>query len=171
MQSRLLGAGLAALLAVGLLASAGAADQPREPRLDELHPVRPAAALTLVREHELLTHFFRAVEAARVTEFFEAVAAAQERSQGSTGGDVGGFLACTRDVESNGDYGAVSSGGTYRGAYQFQQSTWDSTARSAGRPDLVGRDPATVSPGDQDSMATHLYDGGTGASHWGGRCH
>jgi hypothetical protein len=81
------------------------------------------------------------------------------------------FLVCTRAIESDssGGYAAVSASGTYRGAYQFSRSTWDSTARHAGRPDLVGVDPAAASPADQDALALHLYQW-QGASPWGGRC-
>jgi hypothetical protein len=85
------------------------------------------------------------------------------------GADVSGFLACTREIESNGDYTVHSSNGKWHGAYQFLQSTWDSTARSAGRPDLVGVNPANASVGDQDSMAAHLYSQ-QGNRPWGGRC-
>lgn len=118
-----------------------------------------------------MDRYLFAVAAADYAAAAEA-AAAERSSRSSSGGsrDTGGFLSCTRGIESDGDYGAVSSGGTYRGAYQFHQGTWNSTAASAGRSDLVGRDPATVPPGDQDAMATHLYDGGNGVSHWGGRC-
>src|SRR5256885_7481681 len=35
------------------------------------------------------------------------------------------FLVCTRARESGGNYGVVSSGGTYYGAYQFLPSTWN----------------------------------------------
>jgi hypothetical protein len=81
------------------------------------------------------------------------------------------FLACTRHHESDqaGGYAAVSSSGTYRGAYQFDQSTWNSAAQLAGRPDLVGADPATVAPGDQDLVAMALFQV-RGGSPWGGRC-
>jgi len=90
------------------------------------------------------------------------------------------FLVCTRFHESDrGDfhgnglhdagYGAVSAGGTYRGAYQFLPSTWDSTARNAGWNDLVGQDPAEASVDDQDQMAWHLAQW-QGARPWGGRC-
>jgi hypothetical protein len=81
------------------------------------------------------------------------------------------FLVCTRAYESDsaGGYRAISPGGTYRGAYQFLQSTWDSVARHAGRYDLVGVDPAAASPHDQDLMALHLYQW-QGAAPWGGRC-
>jgi len=83
----------------------------------------------------------------------------------------GGALACIRAHESDsaGGYQAVSSGGTYRGAYQFLQGTWNSTAEASGRPDLVGVDPASASPADQDAMASSLYSA-AGSQPWGGRC-
>lgn len=79
------------------------------------------------------------------------------------------FLVCTRDIESNGNYQVVNSTGTYRGAYQFARSTWNSTARHAGRHDLVNVDPAAASVPDQDEMALHLYRW-QGAGPWLGRC-
>jgi hypothetical protein len=81
------------------------------------------------------------------------------------------FLVCTRAHESDtsGGYRAVSAGGTYRGAYQFLRSTWNNTARAAGRPDLVGVDPAAAAPSDQDELALFLYHE-QGAGPWGGRC-
>ena len=75
---------------------------------------------------------------------------------------------CPR-VGQAGGYQAVSAGGTYRGAYQFDRSTWDSAARLAGRPDLVGVDPAAAAPGDQDLLALNLFHARGGAP-WGGRC-
>lgn len=185
MRTKLYSAGVPVVLAIVLLARGGAGDRPAEPRLDELHATRPAAAEAIVRERSDLEAYAAAVEAARVEAYLNAVAfaqlaaaaeaaeAAERSSRSSSGGSRGNgdFLACTRQIESDGDYGAVSSGGTYRGAYQFQQGTWDSNAAAAGRSDLVGRDPASVSSADQDAMAAHLYDGGNGASHWGGRCH
>jgi hypothetical protein len=81
------------------------------------------------------------------------------------------FLACTRGHESDmaGGYHAVSPGGTYRGAYQFDQSTWNSAAELAGRADLVGVDPATVAPADQDFVAITLFHA-RGTQPWGSRC-
>lgn len=72
--------------------------------------------------------------------------------------------ASLRQCESNGDYTIVSSSGLYRGAYQFNRSTWDSVA---GRhdPSLVGVDPAQADPADQDAMAFALY-GERGAQPW-----
>ena len=87
-------------------------------------------------------------------------------SAGSPSGDA--FLACTRAHESSGNY-SINTGNGYYGAYQFLQSTWNSTAAAAGRPDLVGVSPANAAPGDQDQLALFLYHQ-QGAGPWGGRC-
>jgi hypothetical protein len=63
----------------------------------------------------------------------------------------------------------VSPDGVYRGAYQFLRSTWNNVAAHAGRPDLIGVDPARASPSDQDALALDLYHW-QGASPWGMRC-
>jgi hypothetical protein len=64
--------------------------------------------------------------------------------------------AALRDCESGGDYTITNPSGKYRGAYQFDRSTWNSVA---GRhdPSLVGVDPSAASPADQDAMALALY--------------
>lgn len=77
----------------------------------------------------------------------------------STSGGTGpsdDALARLRACESGGDYTIVSYGGWYRGAYQFDQETWDSVT-SRWRPALVGVDPAQASPSDQDAMARALH--------------
>jgi hypothetical protein len=81
------------------------------------------------------------------------------------------FLVCTRFYESvyAGGYQAVSPGGQYRGAYQFDRTTWDHVAPVAGHPELVGVDPAAAAPGLQDLLAYTLYKW-QGASHWNYRC-
>jgi hypothetical protein len=86
------------------------------------------------------------------------------------------FLVCTRAHESshtpplyNDGYGAINPSGKYRGAYQFDQGTWNSTARHAGRLDLVNVDPAAAAPADQDQLALDLYNW-RGAAPWLGRC-
>jgi hypothetical protein len=55
------------------------------------------------------------------------------------------------------------------GAYQFLQSTWDSTANRAGRPALIGVPPNTASQYDQDDMAWDLYQW-QGKGPWGPNC-
>ncbi|MBA2437852.1 MAG: transglycosylase family protein [Acidimicrobiia bacterium] len=64
-----------------------------------------------------------------------------------------GIKAC----ESGGDYGAVSASGKYRGAYQFDQSTWESVGGSG--------DPAAASPAEQDQRAAALKSQ-RGSSPW-----
>ena len=77
--------------------------------------------------------------------------AAQEptltRAVPSSGGG-GGNLAAIRACESGGNYAAVSPGGLYRGAYQFDLPTWQSVGGSG--------DPAAASPAEQDARASQL---------------
>lgn len=75
-----------------------------------------------------------------------------------------GQLARLRQCESGGNYGIVSSTGTYRGAYQFSQSTWNSVA-SQHYPRYVGLDPAAASPQVQDAMTRALWSM-TGPRSW-----
>lgn len=51
--------------------------------------------------------------------------------------------------ESGGNPAAVSPGGTYRGRWQFDLSTWASVGGSG--------DPAAASPGEQDARAYRLW--------------
>lgn len=95
------------------------------------------------------------------------VSACTPATSGTPSADA--FLACTRQIESGGNYGVDSPGGTYHGAYQFLQSTWNSVAQHVERPDLVGRDPHTASVSDQDALAYALYQW-QGKAPWGGRC-
>jgi hypothetical protein len=89
------------------------------------------------------------------------------QAQSSSGSS---FLDCVRARESGGDYTIHNYGGSgASGAYQFLPSTWNSIARATGRDDLVGVDPASASPADQDAMAAALY-GQQGSSPWGGYC-
>lgn len=78
------------------------------------------------------------------------------------------FLACVRNRESRGFYGAVNSGGYY-GAYQFATRTWNVTASHAGRPQLIGVRPDRASAWDQDQLAWVLYQW-QGKGPWGGHC-
>jgi hypothetical protein len=65
-------------------------------------------------------------------------------------------LARLRWCESTDNYGAVGGGGTYRGAYQFSISTWNSTA-ARHFPYLVGIDPVHADPYAQDAMTRALF--------------
>jgi hypothetical protein len=90
---------------------------------------------------------------------------------GSCAGDLACFLPCTRAHESDtaGGYSAVSPDGVYRGAYQFDRTTWNSVATSTGHDELVGVDPAAAAPSAQDELASALYLM-RGNQPWGGRC-
>jgi hypothetical protein len=77
------------------------------------------------------------------------------------------FLACTRAHE--GSYTSYNPAGPYMGAYQFLQSTWNSTANHAGRPELIGVPPNTATQYDQDDMGWTLFQW-QGSRPWGGRC-
>lgn len=104
-----------------------------------------------------------AAEAARVAAEAAAAEAAAQQAAASRA-SMGGGWAALRRCESGGNYGAVSANGTYRGAYQFSRSTWNSVAARS-HPHLVGVDPAAASPADQDAMALSLYRS-SGSSPW-----
>lgn len=74
-------------------------------------------------------------------------------------------LTTLRHCESSDNYESVSAGGRYRGAYQFDQGTWDAVA-ARNFPWLAGNDPADTEPWWQDAMARALY-AERGASPWG----
>ena len=66
------------------------------------------------------------------------------------------FLTCLRSYETGdangrtgGDY---TADGTFKGAYQYLQSTWNAFARKAGYADWVGVNPAEVPPAVQDAV-------------------
>lgn len=80
-----------------------------------------------------------------------AATSQQPRSSG------GSNLDAIRQCESGGNYGAVSPSGKYRGAYQFDQQTWQSVGGSG--------DPAAASAAEQDQRAAALAQQ-RGSSPW-----
>ena len=89
-----------------------------------------------------------------VEETAAAPAPAPEESYGST--ETSGTLDQIAQCESGGDYSAVSPEG-YGGAYQFDQSTWESVGGTGS--------PATASPAEQDMRAQMLLEQ-SGTSPW-----
>lgn len=57
--------------------------------------------------------------------------------------------AALRDCESGGDYTITDPSGTYRGAYQFDLTTWAGVGGTG--------DPAQASPEEQDRRALKLW--------------
>ncbi len=138
----------------------------------------PYGELLLTSERSRADEAAQRAQADRVRRFLEAAAQAEAAriaaeqaeaarvaaEQAAARSSMGGGWAALRRCESGGDYGAVSANGTYRGAYQFSRSTWNSVAARS-NPRLVGVDPAAASPADQDAMALALYRS-SGANPW-----
>jgi len=83
--------------------------------------------------------------------------------------NVDEFFECVRWRESRGDYTAVNPTGTFMGAYQIYQGGWDAYAARIDRHDLIGTQPHTATPADQDAVALAMYND-LGAKPWGGAC-
>jgi Transglycosylase-like domain len=100
-----------------------------------------------------------ASSAARSATSTPSPAAAAPAPQGASAGDpaLPPFLQCVLRVESGGNYGAVSPGGSYMGGFQFSQPTWNEAAQLAGMPQLVNVPPNDATPAEQDDLAIALY--------------
>jgi hypothetical protein len=98
--------------------------------------------LASIEDKEAEQELARAVNRERL-----AVARASAPSLDEAGG--ADAWAKLRNCESGGNYQAVSASGKYRGAYQFDQRTWESVGG-------VG-DPADAPPEEQDLRARILY--------------
>ena len=176
MRNRFVAAGAALVGAAFVTTMPVAAGLGVDPDLaGSAHPKRTLEAASIseqrLREEAHWIQVGAWVRAVRLGEFYEGIARAQAEAaaaarHGSASGDCLGSI---RNRESRGDYGAVSSSGTYRGAYQYDQQTWDSNAAASGRTDLVGADPAAVDPASQDQIAADTY-ARSGNQPWGGRC-
>ena len=118
--------------------------------VDRIEAVHEYVELVAAREYSIAV-YARALDWQAAADYAEAQAA-----EASSSG-VGGHLAAIRACESGGDYGAISSSGTYRGAYQFDYATWQAVGGSG--------DPAAASPAEQDMRAQMLYDQ-SGSSPW-----
>ena len=79
------------------------------------------------------------------------------------------FLQCVLQVESGGDYQAVSPDGQNMGGFQFSQPTWNEAAQLAGMPQLVNVQPNVATPAEQDDLAIALYNA-DGEQPWNDSC-
>ena len=123
-------------------------------------------AVVIVRWTNAVNAFNAARWYATATEEVSRVGAAGPRRPAGNRGNV---MDCIKHRESRGQYDVVNSSSGAAGAYQFMPNTWNNTARSAGRPDLVGVNPSSASAADQDAMAQHLL-ATQGLGPWGGGC-
>lgn len=90
-------------------------------------------------------------------------------STSATSRSVDDFFECIRWRESRGDYTAVNPTKTFMGAYQIYQGGWDTFAARIDRHDLIGVQPHTALPTDQDAVALAMYNE-LGAKPWNGAC-
>ncbi len=79
------------------------------------------------------------------------------------------FLQCVLQVESSGNYDAVSPGGTYMGGFQFSQATWNEAAELAGMPQFINVPPNEATPAEQDDLAIAMYEA-DGEQSWNDSC-
>lgn len=71
------------------------------------------------------------------------------------GGGAGGIAACIRQHENSGSYTGTDSTGTYGGAYQFDQATWQAAGGTGS--------PATAPAAEQDRVFAHWWPSHHGA--------
>lgn len=71
----------------------------------------------------------------------------------SSGPALNSFLQSALQAESGGNYSVVSTNGQYFGGFQFSQPAWDEAAQLAGEPSLVGVQPNTATPAQQNELA------------------
>jgi peptidoglycan endopeptidase LytE len=86
-----------------------------------------------------------------------AVPAAPSTGAPTSGSPASPALDSIAACESGGDYGAVDPSGTYHGAYQFDQQTWESVGGSGS--------PSSASAAEQDARAQQLLEQ-SGSSPW-----
>lgn len=84
-------------------------------------------------------------------------AAREDRFGGAPNVPIPAHLASIAQCESHGNPRAISPGGTYRGKYQFDFSTWASVGGEG--------DPAAASETEQDRRAAMLYNS-AGPGRW-----
>lgn len=126
-----------------------------------LAEAQPAALATLtrpVRRFHRAIH--RSVHRSRVAHRAHEAKLRHEQSRAFAalpGGVSQATLDAIASCESGGDPTAVSSDGTYRGKYQFDQGTWESVGGTG--------DPAAAPEAEQDYRAALLY-AESGTSPW-----
>jgi hypothetical protein len=112
----------------------------------------------IVRDDVRTEREVREPRAAEVRRSIAVLERMQAPAPAATGGTTAaGGLAAIAACESGGDPTAVSSDGTYRGKYQFDQQTWESVGGTG--------DPAAAPEAVQDELAARLQ-AQRGSSPW-----
>lgn len=156
--------------AQGVLSSRAARDQAAQSAAQAaVSGAQQMASELAAKQAQVTGQLAVAIAAERNSQAVTAVVARQ-----ATGGAVNDpalppFLRCVIQAESGGNYQAVSPNGTYMGAFQFSQATWNVAAQLAGLPQLIGVPPNTTSKADQDTLAVALYQA-DGSQPWTGDC-
>ncbi|HEX2391617.1 MAG TPA: transglycosylase family protein [Solirubrobacterales bacterium] len=139
--------------AVGAVAASAAAGDAKGES-----PARLSSAVAFERSAQ---RFRRTIHAAvaEVRAADRAIAAKRRRERFAAlpGGVTIDTLEAIASCESGGDPTVVSSDGTYRGKYQFDQGTWESVGGHG--------DPAAAPEAEQDYRAALLYSR-SGSSPW-----
>jgi len=120
---------------------------------DGIRPRRGAGRAARAHEVADAIHILRRMAGAAAAPAGAAPAGASASAGASAGAGLEAIGAC----ESGGDPTAVSAGGTYRGKYQFDHSTWQSVGGTG--------DPAAAPEAEQDARAAALA-ARRGASPW-----
>jgi len=130
-----------------------------------------AAAAAAVRAAQAKAAAAAAATASHAPDPPSATTAVQGSAASTSSGDpsLPRFLQCVLQVESGGNYGAVSPGGTYMGGFQFSQATWNDAAALAGMAQLVNVPPNEATPAEQDDLAIALYEA-DGEQPWNDSC-
>jgi len=140
MKSRIMHSWLARLIAIGVIALLAAACSPQD-----VKAYYQSIGVSITDA--------QANAQANAVNAYQAQQAALHRFDYALSDDA---LARLRGCESGGNYGAVSPSGTYRGAYQFSQTTWNGVA-AAFFPMFGGIDPASAGADVQDAFTRALY--------------
>lgn len=143
---------------VAALASTGSDESPAV-GISEAELAAPAGPLQrpVAQFQRSIDVAVKKIHARRMAELARKKRERRERFAELPGGVSMATLESIASCESGGDPTAVSSGGSYRGKYQFDYGTWESVGGHG--------DPAAAPEAEQDYRAALLYER-SGSSPW-----
>lgn len=143
------------------LAAPGGGDGGERAGLGQAQPALASLTGPVKRFHRAIRVGVRRIRVARHRRAVRAQRKARRQRREAFATLPGGVSQATLDAigacESGGDPTAVSSGGAYRGKYQFDYGTWASVGGTG--------DPAAAPEAEQDYRAALLYER-AGSSPW-----